>query len=104
LPAFLSSSFFHGSQIPSSPLGLYVRRAQLEYRKLTFEDSTKLSAAFINYIMPIQTQDEKIFIESVSPGSSDLTVLANADVEKFLDGLISEYSSMWTTRLDAVVF
>ncbi|GJJ72556.1 anaphase-promoting complex subunit 5 [Entomortierella parvispora] len=42
--------------------------------------------------MPIQTQDEKLFIESVSPGSSELTVLANADVEKFLDSLISEYS------------
>lgn len=50
--------------------------------------------------MPIQPQDEKLFIESVSPGSSELTVLANIDVEKFLDSLISEYSSMWTTQMD----
>ncbi|KAF9583856.1 Anaphase-promoting complex subunit 5 [Lunasporangiospora selenospora] len=74
---------------PGSVLGIYVRKAQLEYKKLSFRDECRLSKALETYINGLNTQKRgrrrsaKDHITAKSfQGSSSLAIF---DAEKFLD-------------------
>ncbi|KAF9090392.1 anaphase promoting complex subunit 5 [Mortierella sp. GBA35] len=75
---------------PSSILGLYVRKARLEFRKLSFEEVCKYYTAFEIYISALDKQDRPSNLSPVdqkqqlqSSGGSALMSLF--DVEKYLD-------------------
>ncbi|KAF9360066.1 Anaphase-promoting complex subunit 5 [Mortierella sp. AD094] len=71
---------------PESIMGLYVRKARLEFKKLSFEDMCKFYTALETYISAIGKSEQ-------NPGSSrqpsiaskKSTVLSSFDVEKYLD-------------------
>ncbi|KAG0042187.1 anaphase promoting complex subunit 5 [Gryganskiella cystojenkinii] len=78
---------------PVSPLGLYIRRAQQEFKALIFEEVTKLFTAFKDYIrIGTISSGQSFALGDVITGESHLTALANEDVEKFLETLIEEFS------------
>ncbi|KAF9403737.1 Anaphase-promoting complex subunit 5 [Mortierella sp. AD011] len=71
---------------PESIMGLYVRKARLEFKKLSFEDMCKLYTTLETYISAIGKSEQ-------NPGSSrqpsitskNPRVLSSFDVEKYLD-------------------
>ena len=76
-------------------MGLYVRKAQIEYRKLEFEEMCKFYNAFETYISAIGKDDQHSQSKDQSLGSGGSTVLSAFDMEKYLDQQTQRLSSKW---------
>ncbi|KAF9113425.1 anaphase promoting complex subunit 5 [Mortierella sp. AM989] len=71
---------------PESIMGLYVRKARIEYKKLSFEDMCKFYTALETYISTIDRGNQhsgSSHPPSLKPQES--TVLSSFDMEKYLD-------------------
>ncbi|ORZ28707.1 anaphase-promoting complex subunit 5-domain-containing protein [Lobosporangium transversale] len=87
---------------PESILGLYVRKARVEFRKLSFESTGKLYCAFENYISILNLDDKSSQSRPQSlAGSEDSTVLSAFDMEKYLDFHIQQLSDMGQSDIPA---
>ncbi|KAG0006323.1 hypothetical protein BGZ79_003788 [Entomortierella chlamydospora] len=71
---------------PESIMGLYVRKARLEFKKLSFEDMCKFYTALETYISAIgKSEQNPESSRQPSITSKNPTVLSSFDVEKYLD-------------------
>ncbi|KAI7831578.1 anaphase-promoting complex subunit 5-domain-containing protein [Gamsiella multidivaricata] len=71
---------------PASIMGLYVRKAQIEYKKLEFEEMCKFYTALETYITALDKSNHTSQLKDQPPASSEeSTVLSAFDMEKYLD-------------------
>ncbi|KAF8977037.1 anaphase promoting complex subunit 5 [Entomortierella lignicola] len=80
---------------PESIMGLYVRKARIEFKKLSFEDMCKLYTALETYISAIDKGDRQPESDHQnSPTSKESTVLSTFDMEKYLDHNTQQLSKL----------
>jgi len=74
-------------------MGLYVRKAQIEYKRLLFEDMCRFYTAFETYVStldrPHGTKDSPLGT------AEELSVMSVFDLEKFLDLQADQLSSKY---------
>ncbi|KAF9932594.1 anaphase promoting complex subunit 5, partial [Linnemannia zychae] len=71
---------------PSSVLGLYVRKAKIEFKKLSFEEVCKFYSAFEIYSSKLNESDRSLPEQRESPPSSgSIALMSISEVEKYLD-------------------
>ncbi|KAF8936277.1 anaphase promoting complex subunit 5 [Dissophora ornata] len=68
--------------------------AQIEYRKLEFEEMCKFYNAFVTYISAIGKNDQHSQLKDRSLGSAGSTVLSAFDMEKYLDQQTQQLSNL----------
>ncbi|KAF9280310.1 Anaphase-promoting complex subunit 5 [Mortierella alpina] len=64
-------------------MGLYVRKAQIEYKRLLFEDMCRFYTAFETYVSALDRHSSAK--EPASEAYEELSVMSVFDLEKFLD-------------------
>lgn len=74
-------------------MGLYVRKAQIEYRKLEFEEICRFYAAFEAYTSSIGGSNHSRSNVQPSTTSKVPVVLSAFDMDKYLDLQAQELSS-----------
>ncbi|KAF9938179.1 anaphase promoting complex subunit 5 [Mortierella alpina] len=67
----------------ASIMGLYVRKAQIEYKRLLFEDMCRFFTAFLTYVSALDRHPSTKEPPSETP--EELSVMSVFDLEKFLD-------------------
>lgn len=72
-------------------MGLYVRKAQIEYKRLLFEDMCRFYTAFETYVSALDRHSSAE--ESASEAYEELSVMSVFDLEKFLDLQAEQLSS-----------
>ncbi|KAF9193591.1 Anaphase-promoting complex subunit 5 [Haplosporangium sp. Z 767] len=71
---------------PASIVGLYIRKAQIEYRKLLFEDMCKFYTAFESYVSVLDQNNRPPHSkEKIITTAAESTIMSVFDVEKYLD-------------------
>ncbi|KAI1316090.1 Anaphase-promoting complex subunit 5 [Mortierella claussenii] len=79
---------------PESIMGLYVRKARIEYRKLTFEHMCKFYTALETYISEIGREDQSPRLDRPTIKPEGSTVLSAFDMEKYLDVQTQQLSNL----------
>ncbi|KAG0201592.1 anaphase promoting complex subunit 5 [Mortierella sp. GBA30] len=67
-------------------MGIYIRKAQIEYKRLLFEDMCRFYTAFESYVSALKATYEPLDHRQSLPGTvEECSVMSVFDLEKFLD-------------------